>query len=208
MSTVTNFPAGVEPVGPFVPGDFFVVCDWNEDWLGRLIRAGSRVRYGNTDHARWSHSGMIVGADGSIVEAESAGIQLNNISKYQDADVYVVHTKASVEQAKLACAYAAEQVGTSYDVLDFVGLGFQCAFLTRFAIHRDGAFICSELVARCTEKYIVGYPRGADSMMPADLAIYWKVETGQPLPKLNWFDHLLNGVAAVTGFIRNIFSRS
>jgi hypothetical protein len=208
MSLVTNFPAGVEPVGPFVPGDFFVVCDWNEDWLGRLIRAGSRVRYGNTDHARWSHSGLIVGADGAIVEAEAQGVQLNNISKYQEADLYIVHTKASVEQAKLMVAQAYEYVGVKYDVLDFIALGTQLAFSTKLAFHVEGRFICSALVARCTEKCIVKYHRSPEDMLPADLTWHWGVETGQPLPSLNWFDHLLNGVAAVTGFIRNIFSRS
>ena len=201
---ITHHPPGKNPV-TFVPGDFFIVCDWKEDLLGKLIQAGSRVRYGNTDLARWDHSGMIVGPTGAIVEAMAAGIQLNNIIEYQDADLFVVHTDASNEQRNLAVGQAVRSVGAKYDVLDFVALAIQCIFGGKMSLHSDGRFICSGLVARCTEKYIISYSRAPEQMMPSDLAAHWGVKTGQPLPKQGLFDKFLNGVAAVGKFFRNLF---
>lgn len=186
----------------FVPGDFFLVCDWNEDFLGRLIRAGERVQFGNVDATRWSHSGMIVSVDGDIVEAEAAGIQRNNISKYQNADLYVVHPDASTEQRDLAVAQAISYVGDNYGIVDFISLALQCLFGWKLTVLWDQQFICSGLVARCTEKYIVGYPKAPENMMPAALAFFWKVASGQVLPEFNWFDKVLNAVVGLTHIFR------
>lgn len=205
MTQVTYYPAGSTPEPEaYEPGDFFLVCDWHEDVLGKLIQAGARVRYGNVDLARWSHSGMIVSIGGSIVEAEAQGNQLNDIAKYKDADLYVVSPEASDEQRNLAVAYAKSQIGDPYDVLDFVGLALQIVTGSSLSVHRDGSFICSELVARCTEKYIVGYPRSVECMMPSDLAAYWGVHTEQPLPSEGLFDKFLNAVAFVTKPLRGV----
>lgn len=206
MTDVLHFSIGEAATG-FSPGDFFLVCDWHEDILGKLIQAGSRVRYGNVDLARWSHSGMIVGADGTIAEAEAQGIQLNNISKYKDADLYIVRPVVSEQQRRLAVEYARAQAGAAYDVLDFVCLATQLLFNSKLSLHTDGRFICSGLVSRCTEKYIVGYPRSAECMMPSDLADYWDVRTNQPLPSEGLFDKFLNGVAFVTKPFRALVKR-
>ena len=186
----------------FAPGDFFLVCDWNEDFLGRLIRAGERAQLGNGDAARWSHSGLIVSSDGDIVEAEAKGIQHNNISKYTNADLYVVHPVASEEQRTLAVAQALSFVGDKYGVLDFISLAFQCLFGWPLTVALDNQFICSGLVARCTEKYIIGYPKASENMMPAHLAYYWKVASGEVMPTFNWFDKLLNGVIGLSHIFR------
>lgn len=201
MANVTRFLPGAEPT-TFTPGDFFVVCDYNEDLLGRLIRAGERIRFGNTDYARWSHSGLIVGSDGTIVEANAAGVQNKNISEYVNSDYVIISPKTTVAQRKLAVAFAEEQVGATYGVLNFIALGFQVTFGVNLSVHIDGQFICSGLVARATEKYIVGYDRSPEDMMPADLIAYYKVMTNQPLPTFNWIDKALNVVVAVTKFFR------
>jgi hypothetical protein len=194
--SVMHHPPGHLPQ-TCVPGDFFLVCDWTEDLLGKLIRAGERTRFGNTDYARWSHSGMIETADGGIIEANQPGIQRANISKYRDADLYVVGVEQPTDRRALAVGFAELQVGSKYDVLDFVALAFQCIFGVDFSLHTDRRFICSGLVSRATEKYIDAYPRSSEAMMPADLADYWKVTSGQPLPKLGWFDRLLNLIAGI-----------
>lgn len=202
---ITHCPRGVDATSVQLnPGDFFLVCDWHEDLLGKLIQAGSRVRYGNTDLARWSHAGMIVGIDGSIVEAEAAGIQLNHISKYTHADLYVVNPGADDTQRQLACAFAKAQVGVPYDKLDFVALAFQLLLNSKISIHNSVRFICSGLVSRCTEKYITGYPRSPECMMPSDLADYWNVKTNQPLPNEGLFDKFLNAIAFVTSPLRGL----
>lgn len=206
MTDVLHFSTGEAATG-FSPGDFFLVCDWREDILGKLIQAGSRVRYGNVDLARWSHSGVIVGADGTIAEAEAPGIQLNNISKYRDADLYVVRPAVSDQQRRLAVAYARNQVGDPYDVIDFVALALQLLTGSKLSLHTDGRFICSGLVSRCTEKYIVGYPRASECMMPADLADYWDVKTQAPLPTEGLFDKFLNVIAFVTAPLRALRKR-
>lgn len=186
----------------FTPGDFFLVCDWNEDYIGRLIRAGERAQYGSGDASRWSHSGMIVSTGGDIVEAEAKGIQHNNIAKYKDADLYVVSPKASDEQRSLAVAQALSYVGLKYGILDFISLAFQCLFDWPLTLFVDHQFICSGLVARCTEKYIIGYPKSPENMMPAGLAYYWRVASGQPTVTFNWFDKLLNSLVAFSHLFR------
>lgn len=202
MSSVTHLPPGKIQT-TFNPGDFFLVCDWNEDFLGRLIRAGERAQFGNVDASRWSHSGMIVSTAGDIVEAEAVGIQRNNISKYDAADLYVVHPQASDEQRSLAVAQAISYVGDSYGIVDFISLAFQCVFGWRLTLVLDDQFICSGLVSRCTEKYIVGYPKSPENMMPAALAFYWKVASGEVLPSFNWFDKVLNVVVGLTHIFRH-----
>lgn len=200
---VTHLPPG-KTQAAFTPGDFFLVCDWNEDYLGRLIRAGERVRFGNVDATRWSHSGMIVASDGTIVEANAGGVQKKNIDEYTDADLYVVNpSNVTVVQRANAVNAALSFVGDGYGIIDFISLAFQSLFNLKLLVLWGDQMICSGLVARCTEKYIDVYPRKTDDMMPADLAYYWKVESGQVLPKFNWFDKLLNVVAGIT----HIFSR-
>lgn len=196
--SVTHYPPGQAPAR-FVPGDFSLHRATTNrgrtgatTTLGKLIQAGERTRYGDSDYARWTHSALIVSEDGEICEAIESGVAQDNIAKYRGTDYMIVHPVGSAVQRELACGFARTRVGDKYGVLNFIGLAIQCLFGWNLSVHMDGQFICSGLVARATEKYIDAYPRSPEDMMPGDLAYFWGAESDEPLPAMGFFDRLLN----------------
>lgn len=205
---VSHYPPGEAPER-FVPGDFSLHRatttkgrDGATTALGKLIQAGERVRFGNSDFARWTHSTLIVSKSGEICEAIASGVALANIEKYRGSDYMIVHVSASPEQRSLACGFAMTRVPDPYGILNFVGLAFQALFGWTISVHMDGQFICSGLVARATEKYIDAYPRSPENMMPGDLAYFWDASSGEPLPTLGLVGRLLNLLVTVVDLVR------
>jgi hypothetical protein len=195
---VSHYPPGQAPER-FVPGDFTLHRasatkgrQGATTTLGKLIQAGERVRFGNSDFARWTHSTLIVSDGGDICEAIESGVALDNIEKYLGSDYMVVHMTASPQQRELACGFARTRVGDSYGIVNFIGLAFQALFGWTLSVHMDGQFICSGLVARATEKYIESYPRSPEDMMPGDLAYFWDANSGEPLPALGLLGRVMN----------------
>jgi uncharacterized protein YycO len=181
----------------YVPGDFGLERASNADGstpskVSQLIMAGERSRFGDTSFALWSHSFLIVSTDGRIVEANEGGIEERDIREYAGRDVVIVDTQASRAQRALAVQFARRQVGEAYGILDFVSLALQAILGWNLSISVNQQMICSELVARATEKYIDAYPLPAQSMMPADLAHYWGKADPEKPPPLGWFGKLLN----------------
>lgn len=206
--TVSHYPPGQAPER-FVPGDFSLhrattnrARGGTTTTLGRLIQAGERARYGDSDFARWTHSALIVSEAGDICEAIEKGVALDNIEKYRGTDYLVVHVSASSDQRALACGFARTRVGDHYGIVNFVGLAVQALFGWNLSLHMDGQFICSGLVARATEKYIDAYPRSPENMMPGDLAYFWGAQSGEPKPALGFFGRLLNTLRSVVGLFR------
>src|SRR5580692_12443248 len=161
---VSHYPPGEAPE-VFVPGDFSLHRATTTKGrsgatttLGKLIQAGERARYGDSDFARWTHSTLIVSETGDICEAIESGVAEDNIEKYRGSDYMIVHVSAFPGQRELACGFAKGRVGDHYGILNFVGLAFQALFGWNISIHVDGQFICSGLVSRATEKYIDAYP--------------------------------------------------
>lgn len=187
----------------YTPGDFLLVNDYSggSDLLGNLIRAGERARDGATaDGVRWTHSAMIVTENGDLVEALADGIDHTHISKYASVETLVVSPPVPADDPRRAYAvrFALAQVGTKYDVLDFIAIAFSLLTRLRVSIHADGRFICSGLVARCTEAMgDHGYPYPSEAMLPADLGAYWGAMSGEPLPAISFFGRALDLVRAV-----------
>src|SRR5689334_6576490 len=87
--SVSHHPPGQAPES-FVPGDFSLHRATTTKgrggattMLGKLIQAGERARFGNSDFARWTHSTLVVSATGDICEAIESGVVLDNIAKYR-----------------------------------------------------------------------------------------------------------------------------
>ncbi len=205
---VEHYPPGAEP-DSFTPGDFSLHRasatkgrGGATTALGKLIQAGERRRFGDSDYARWTHSALIVSEEGEIIEAIEKGVTPGNIRKYRDTDYMIVHVAASGDQRRLATEFARAQVKDSYGVVNFIGLAFQALFGWTLSIHMDRQFICSGLVSRATEKYIATYPRSPESMMPADLAHYWHAESGEPLPSPGFFGRLLDLLGTLVDLFR------
>lgn len=207
-ATVSHYPPGKSP-DRFVPGDFSLHRATTTKgrggattMLGKLIQAGERTRFGNTDFARWTHSALIVSETGDIVEAIEKGVARNNIFKYRDTDYMIVHVTASDAQRELACGFADTRVGDKYGIVNFIALAVQALFGWTISFHVDSQFICSGLVSRATEKYITAYPRSPENMMPGDLAYFWDATSGEPLPALGFFGKLLNLLVTFVGLFR------
>jgi hypothetical protein len=187
----------------YTPGDLLLVNDYSggSDLLGNLIRAGERARYGQaSDYTRWTHSAVIVSADGDLVEALADGIDRTNIRKYAKVQTLVVSPPIPADDPRRAFAvrFALAQVGTEYDVLDFVALAFSLLTGLKVSVHSDGRFICSGLCARATEAMTDhGYPYPSEAMLPADIGDHWGALTGTPLPPLSFFGRLLDKIRAV-----------
>jgi hypothetical protein len=205
---VSHYPPGEAP-DVLVPGDFSLHRASSDKSrggattaLGKLIQAGERVRFGNSDFARWTHSTLIVSAEGEIVEAIESGVTEDNIEKYRNSDYMIVHVTATPEQRALACGFARTRVGDEYGILNFIGLALQSLFGWTLSVHLGGQYICSGLVSRATEKYIEGYPRTPEDMMPGDLAYFWGANSGEPLPPLGFIGRALNLLVTVVDLFR------
>jgi hypothetical protein len=205
---ISHFPPGAAP-DTLTPGDFSLhrattnkARGGETTLLGKLIQAGERVRFGNSDFARWTHSALIVSAEGAIVEAIESGVTEGTIEKYRNTDYMVVHVTATAEQRALACGFARSRVHDRYGIFNFVGLALQALFGWTLSVHLGGQYICSGLVSRATEKYIDGYPRSTDDMMPGDLAYFWGASSGEPLPPLGFAGRMLNLLVTVVDLFR------
>lgn len=175
----------------FGVGDILLVNDYEgeTDWLGALIRDGERVR--GDGNPIWTHSALIVGTDGTIVEALAEGVRRTNISKYAGVQTKVISLPVPADDPRRAYAarFALGQVGDGYGVADFISLAFSMLFGNRWSTHQDGKPICSELVSRATESVTDhGYPYASERMMPSDLDRYFDVVP--PLPPLGFFQRL------------------
>lgn len=190
-------------MGSYVPGDVLLVNDYTggSDLLGNLIRAGERARDGaREDSARWTHCAMIVSADGDLVEALAGGIDHTHVSKYANVETLVVKCSPRPNDNRRAYAvrFALAQVGTSYDVLDFISLAMSLLTRLDWSLHNDRRFICSGLVSRATESYTDhGYPYPSECILPADIAEYWGALSGMPLAPVSFFGRALDLLKSV-----------
>ena len=178
----------------YVPGDILLVNDYegSTDWLGGLIRAGERARGDDAGDDVWTHSALIVTADGDLIEALERGVKRSPISKYAKVQTRVVSPDVPADDPRrlYAVARALSCEGDAYGVLDFVSLGFSLLLRNRWSTHIDGEPICSELVARATESMTQdGYPYAPERMMPGDLGAYW--DGRAPLKPLGFWRKLL-----------------
>lgn len=155
-----------------LPGDILLVDDYSgvRDWLGALIRDGERAR-GDRDSV-WTHSAVIVSADGDLIEAMAQGIVRGHASRYAHVPTRVLSLGIPESDPRRAFAvrFCEAQLGHPYGVLDFISLAFSVLFGNRWSSHQDGQMICSELCARATEAATShGYPYAPERMMPSDL---------------------------------------
>lgn len=200
METITRHPPGQLPA-TFTPGDFGLVRDWKEDALGELIQAGERADLGpeakdpeKLAYANLTHSFGIVDTKGGIVEANAGGIERQHITKYLNADFYIVHVDATPEQRALCVARWEANVGVGYDKLDFVGLALSDTLGWPISIHSSKKmFICSGYVSYGLLAHVVDFLKPIETMKPADLAIKFNLVVTEAPVALGFFARFLDG---------------
>jgi uncharacterized protein YycO len=174
VSSIERFEAGEEaPPGSAQPGD--VIFTHRSTPISRLIRLGQRWRFRRADDrpfAYWSHCAIVVDGAGSIVEAESTGVQRNPLSKYRDVEYHLVKLGRdfTADGRGRAAAYAEQQVGKAFGFLVMLSLSIWLLTGIRVRLRREDHQICSGLVAHALQEGGQLEDMDATFVLPADLA--------------------------------------
>jgi len=171
MATSERYGPG-EEAKDFAPGDFILAH--RNHFLARLISLAQKRRFKGADagFAHWSHSAMVVDAEGALVEAEIMGVRLNPISRYRADEYHLVRLGPEFSSAgrSRAVEYSREQVGQGFGFLDMFGASLYLLFGWPVRLMRRGHEICSGLVVRALQAG--GQVPQVDPLLtlPADLA--------------------------------------
>jgi uncharacterized protein YycO len=147
-------------VSVYTPGDCFLYH--GSGLIDRIIQRGTR--------SWWNHCGLIVTADGGIIEALSTGVALNNLIAYPPTAYTVLSPPLDAEQRAHAVAYARGRIGDRYDRLTIAGLALNRLTGLRLTLAVAGEDVCSGLIGEAYER--AGLDLGGDGagLTPADLA--------------------------------------
>jgi uncharacterized protein YycO len=171
MATAERFGPG-EEAKDFVPGDFILAH--RHHLIANLISLAEKRRFKGADavYAHWSHAAVVVATDGTLVEAETTGVQVSPISRYRDDEYHLVRLGSdfSPEARNRAVAFARSQVGQGFGYLDMFGAIVYLLTGRPMRVVRRKHEICSSLVVRALQAG--GLVRELDPALtlPADLA--------------------------------------
>lgn len=157
------------------PGDIVLTGKKNQGIISLAIKVGEKLR---RLPSQYSHSALIVGTNGEIVEAQASGVRRSNVSHYAGADYDIIRTNVDSHDWEQIEAYvnAVLEVKTRYGVLTFIGLAIYCLTGARVCIQAAGTAICSGFVCDALTRAGIIWPRPPFAMMPGDIAQYfaWK----------------------------------
>lgn len=169
----------------YKPGSFFLVSV--QGLAGFGIGLGQALAGAPS---RYEHAGMIIGADGSTVEARPGGAVIGNVAAYEGRALLVsdgpvqqwAHgwNAADVESLRGRIVYEAHDlVGVPYSPLDYVALALLHLHLPskwiRQRVQSSGHVICSQLVDLCYQRagvHLFSDGRLPGDVMPSDLAAW------------------------------------
>jgi hypothetical protein len=156
----------------FVSGDFILAHRHN--FIAGLISQAQQRRFKGTDavYAHWSHSAVVVNADGALVEAETTGVRLSPISKYRKDEYHLLRLgpEFSSEGRASTVAYAKGQIGQAFGFLDLFGATLYLLFGWPLRLIRRNHQICSGLVVRALQAGGMVPQLDPALTLPADLA--------------------------------------
>jgi hypothetical protein len=153
------------------PGDIVLVR--GTGWLGKSIRFGMRIgcrRNGDRAFAHWSHAGIIVSAQGHLIEVIPRGVVLNRLENYRDQEYHYVYLDLSVADRARASSYAYSCLRQKYGRLSFILLTLAVFTGDWFEVPDRGQQGCVALIARALQRAGVTFARRPADMTPADLA--------------------------------------
>ena len=171
MARVERYGPGDEAID-FTPGDFVLTHRHNP--IAQLISVGEKRRFRGADaaYAHWSHCALVVGEDGSLVEAESRGVQRSPIARYKANEYHLVRLGPELtrERRQASVAYAEAQVGKAFGYFALVGAGLFLITGLPFRLMRRDHQICSGLVVRALQEGELLPGLDPALTLPADLA--------------------------------------
>jgi hypothetical protein len=171
---ITHHPEG-DTAAELRVGDFVLTGIKSQGIVSLAIKFGALLRGFPKEYRRYSHAALVVGDDGTIVEAVATGVKRHNLAKYESADYIVVRTRVDDHDARqvLAFADAVVEARTRYGFVTIVGLAIYCLTGTTLCIQRAGTAICSGFVSDALTRAGYIWPRPPYAMMPAELGRYF-----------------------------------
>ena len=172
---VETFAPG-EAATDFEPGDF--ILTHRKRFISRMIRVAQKIRGRERRYSYWSHAAIIIDRDGSLVEAETKGVVISPLSKYQPAEYHLVHLGDSADERdrQQVAAFARTLVGQPFGFLDMASVTLSLLTGAKVNISYESHLMCSALVARALERTSALFEDEPAHMLPADLARYYGVE--------------------------------
>jgi uncharacterized protein YycO len=171
MARVERYGAG-EQAAEFEPGDF--ILTHRHKLFAALISVAQRRRFKGPDapFAHWSHAALIVGRDGSLIEARSLGVIRSPIDEYRADEYHLVRLGLafSPECRAAAVAYAEGMVGTAFGYIDLIGASLHLIFGWPLRWVRRNHEMCSSLVVKALQKGGLLLDFDPPTTLPADLA--------------------------------------
>jgi hypothetical protein len=158
------------------PGDFILVR--GASWRSRIITLYERLCFRRPEErycAYWSHAALVVGANGAIVEAGTAGVVLQHIEKYRDVEYHYVAVQAAPSDRWRAVRFAASRVGSSYSRLAIAVLAASALTGGRIVPRNPNCDICAGLVAGALSRAGAIFDKSPALMLPGDLAKHYEV---------------------------------
>lgn len=171
MATAERYGPG-EEASEYEPGDFILTHRTRP--IGALIRLGQKRRFRGQDavYAHWTHCALIVERDGTLVEAQSLGVERTPISKYRAKEFHLVRLgpEFDAEDRKRAVDYTNSQVGAAFGYLALLGASIYLLTGLPVKLMRQNHQICSELVVRALQAGGMILDADPALTLPADLA--------------------------------------
>jgi hypothetical protein len=175
LLSCNRFPPG-EGVDSSCPGDFILVR--GTSWRNKVTSAyqwgrarGPRER----QCACWNHTALVVGNNGAIVEAGTAGVVQQHLNKYRDEDYIYAAVRATLAQRLQAVRFAVGRMGSPYDNLALAGIVLSALTRGRLRLSESQLDLCGSLVARALAHCGERFARHPSAMTPADLALHYGV---------------------------------
>jgi hypothetical protein len=153
------------------PGD--IVLMRGTGWLGKSIRFFVRMRCrrnGDPSFAYWSHAGIIVSAQGHLIEVVPAGVVINRLENYRGQEYHYVYLDLSTADRIRASQYAYSCLRQKYGRLSFILLALAVLTGDWFEVPDRGQQGCVALIARALQRAGMTFTRRPTDMTPADLA--------------------------------------
>jgi hypothetical protein len=183
MATSELYGPGAE-AKDLVPGDF--ILSHRHHLIAGLISLAQKRRFKGADsvYAHWSHAALVVGEDGTLVEAEMMGVQRRPISEYRDDEYHLVRLgpEFTSEARARAVAFATGQVGHGFGYLDMFGAMLYLLFGWPLRLVRRNHEICSSLVVRALQAGGLVPELDPALTLPGDLAKLFDVR--RPLERI------------------------
>jgi uncharacterized protein YycO len=170
-----RFPPG-QAIGWARPGDFILVR--GTSWRSRVVTAYERFRFRRPEErhcAHWSHSALVVGANGAIIEAGTKGVVLQHIGKYDEVDYHYVAIEATPTDRSHAVRFATSRLGRTYSRSAIARLAASILTAGKIGPKTSDEDLCGGLVAAALGRAGESFDKPAGLMLPADLAKHYEV---------------------------------